>query len=215
MKRLHTGLGLYVIITRPTLPYSSIAEQCVRLGISMLQLREKHLSDNELLRIAREIRSITKGTCTNLVINDRPDIAALCDADYLHLGQDDISIEDARKILGNMKIGLSTHSIEQVKDAIQKKPDYIGFGPIFPTNAKAKPDPPVGTALLKQVVDFSPVPVVAIGGIFPENIDLVLRTGVRSIAMVRHLMQTEFFTECAKMIIEKLNEYDNATTICQ
>jgi len=148
------------------------------------------------------------------VINDRPDIAALCEADYLHLGQDDISIEDARRIVGNMRIGLSTHTVEQAKEALNKKPDYIGFGPIFPTNAKAKPDPPVGTAQLKQVVDFSPVPVVAIGGIFPDNLDLVLQTGVGSVAMVRHLMQTEFFNECAKMIIEKINEYDHATTIC-
>ena len=209
------GLGLYVIITRPTLPYARIAEQCVKLGIRMLQLREKDLDDRKLLSIARELRSITRGTNTNLVINDRPDIAALCDADYLHLGQDDIPIEQARKIVGNMKIGLSTHSIEQAKEALKKRPDYIGFGPIYPTNAKAKPDAPVGTAQLKQVVDFSPVPVVAIGGIFPENIDPVLQTGVGSIAMVRHLMQTEFFYECAKMIIEKKNEYDHATTICQ
>lgn len=206
-------MGLYVIITRPTLPYSHIAEQCVRLGIRMLQLREKHLSDRELLRVARELRSITKGTCTNLVINDRPDIAALCDADYLHLGQDDIPVEEARKIVGNMKIGLSTHSIEQAKAAIMKNPDYIGFGPIFQTNTKVKPDPPVGTDQLKRVVDFSPVPVVAIGGIFPENIDLILETGVGSIAMVRYLMQTKSFTECAKIIIEKINEYDHATTI--
>jgi len=215
MSKTPMGMGLYVIITRPTLPYSHIAEQCVKLGIKMLQLREKHLDDKELLRVAREIRNITRGTCTHLVINDRPDIAALCDADYLHLGQDDISIEDARKIVGNMKIGLSTHSIEQAKEAIKKNPDYIGFGPIFPTNAKAKPDPPVGTTQLKQVVDFSTVPVVAIGGIFPENLDLVLQTGVTSVAMVRHLMQTEFFNECAKMTIEKINAYVHAATICQ
>jgi len=87
---LQKGLGLYVIITRPTLPYARIAEQCVKLGIRMLQLREKDLDDRKLLSIARELRSITRGTNTNLVINDRPDIAALCDADYLHLGQDDI-----------------------------------------------------------------------------------------------------------------------------
>lgn len=214
MEIKHKGFGLYVIITRPTLPYAVIAEQCVKLGIKMLQLREKHLDDRQLLKVARELRTITKGTCTNLVINDRPDIAALCDADYLHLGQDDISIEDARSIVGNMKIGLSTHSICQAKEALSKNPDYIGFGPIYQTNAKAKPDAPVGTNLLEQVLSFSTVPVVAIGGIFPENIDQVLQTGAQNIAMVRYLMQTDFFYECAKMIMDKIETYEHATSTC-
>lgn len=214
MARKERGLGLYVIITSPTLPYTTLAEQCVKLGIKMLQLREKHLDDRKLLKVAREIKTVIKGSETKLVINDRPDIATLCEADYLHLGQDDIDIEDARKIVGDMKIGLSTHSIEQAKAAQLKNPDYIGFGPIFPTNAKVKPDPPVGIEKLKQVVNFSSIPVVAIGGIFPENIDDVLSTGVGSVAMVRHLMQTEFFYECAKMMIEKINTYEYATSTC-
>lgn len=185
--------GIYIIVTKPQLSYSTIAEKCVSNGIKMLQLREKHLSDKELIKIGKEIRSITKGTSTNFVINDRADIAAICDADYLHLGQDDISMEDARKIVGNMKIGLSTHSIEQAKEALSKNPDYIGFGPIYPTNAKAKPDKPVGTELLKQVLGFANVPVIAIGGIFPLNINQVIEAGAKNIAMVRYFMQTDEF----------------------
>jgi len=183
--------GIYIIITNPSLSYVAIAEKCVSHGIKMLQLREKHLSDRELIKIGKEIRSITKGSGTNFVINDRPDIAAICDADYLHLGQDDISIEDARKVVGNMKIGLSTHSIEQAAEALKKKPDYIGFGPIYKTNAKAIPDKPVGTDQLKQVLGFAHVPVVAIGGIFPENIGQIIDAGARNIAMVRHFMLTD------------------------
>src|SRR5665647_512326 len=110
--------GIYIIITSPQLSYITIAEKCVYHGIKMLQLREKNLSDRELIKIGKEIRSITRGTVTNFVVNDRPDIAAICDADFLHLGQDDISIEDARKVVGNMKIGLSTHSIWQAKEAV-------------------------------------------------------------------------------------------------
>lgn len=184
-------LGVYVIITNPQLPYGKIAEICVSRKIKMLQLREKHLSDKETIKIAREIKSITKGSETNLVINDRPDIAVLCDADYLHLGQDDIALEDARKIVGNIPIGLSTHSIEQAQKALLQNPSYIGFGPIYPTNAKAKPDLPVGTKQLEQVIGFSHVPVVAIGGIFPENIEPVLATRASNIALVRYLMQTD------------------------
>ena len=184
------NFDIYVIITNPLLPYLSIAEKCVTMGVRFLQLREKYLPDKNLISIAKDIREITKGTETKFVVNDRPDIAVICDADYLHLGQDDILIEDARKIVGNMKIGLSTHSIEQAKEAISKCPDYIGFGPIFPTNAKEKADTPVGTEKLKQVIDFAEIPVVAIGGIFPENINEVINAGAKNIAMVRYFMQT-------------------------
>jgi thiamine-phosphate pyrophosphorylase len=200
------NIGIYIILTNPQLSFTTIAEKCVFLGIKMLQLREKNLSDRELIKIGKEIRNITKGTVTNFVVNDRPDIAAICDADYLHLGQDDISVEDARKIVGNMKIGLSTHSIEQAKEALKKNPDYIGFGPIYPTNAKAKPDKPVGTEQLKQVLEFANVPVVAIGGIFPENISNVIEAGAKNIAMVRHFMQTDTFEKRIHDLNELLNK---------
>jgi thiamine-phosphate pyrophosphorylase len=165
----------------------------------MLQLREKNLSDKELIRVGKQIREITRGTYTNFVINDRPDIAVICEADYLHLGQDDIPIEEARKIVGNMKIGVSTHSIKQAKDALSKKPDYIGFGPIYPTNTKAIPDKPVGVDQLKEVLQFSNVPVVAIGGIDNSNIINVINTGAQNVALVKYLMQTN---ELEKRIIE-------------
>lgn len=200
------NIGIYIIITNPQLSYITIAEKCVYHGIKMLQLREKHLSDKELIKIGKEIRGITKGTDTNFVINDRPDIAVLCDADYLHLGQDDISIEEARKIVGDMKIGLSTHSIHQAKEALSKKPNYIGFGPIYPTNTKSISDKPVGTEQLKQVLEFANVPVVAIGGIFPENINNVIEAGAKNIAMVRHFMQTDKFDKRIQDLNELLNK---------
>ena len=198
-----TSFGLYVIITNPVLKHTTIAEICVKHNIKMLQLREKNISDKQLLSIAKDIRSITRNSQTNFVINDRPDIAVLAEADYLHLGQDDIPIEKARKIVGeNIKIGLSTHSIQQAKIALTKKPNYIGFGPIYPTNAKIKPDKPVGTEQLKQVIDFANIPVVAIGGIFPENIKSIISAGSKNIAMVRYLMQTKDFE---KNLINILN----------
>jgi thiamine-phosphate pyrophosphorylase len=174
----------------------------------MLQLREKHLSDAELLRVARDLRAITAGTNTQLVINDRPDIAALCRADFLHLGQDDIPIDDARKIVGDMKIGLSTHSMQQAQEAMKHAPAYIGFGPIYPTNAKANPDKPVGTELLQQVLGIASVPVVAIGGIFPENIHEVVKAGATNVSLVRHFMSATSTSELQLRLSEiqrKLN----------
>ena len=198
--------GIYIIITHPALPYRTIAEECVSMGIKMLQLREKDLPDRELLKIAKELREITRGTQTSLVINDRPDIAALCQADYLHIGQSDIPIEEARKIVGDMKIGLSTHSIVQVKEALTKNPDYIGFGPVFPTPTKAIADPAVGTELIKEVMSISNVPVVVLGGLFPANISSVIKAGAKNVALVRYFMETKDFKGRIQIIKDKLKQ---------
>lgn len=186
-----SDFGLYVIITKPALSYARVAEICVARGVKMLQLREKGLDDKALLAAAAEIMSVTRGTETLFVMNDRADLAFLAGADAVHLGQGDVSLADARRIVGNgTRIGLSTHSPEQARGAIADGADYIGFGPVWPTPTKAVPDPAVGLAQLAEVVAFSPVPVVAIGGIFPENLDGVLATGAKNPCLVRYLMES-------------------------
>ena len=186
------NFGLYVILTQPRLPHAKIAEICVKAGVKMLQLREKHLSDQALLSLGKEIKRITKGSSTKFIINDRVDLAFLMDADGVHLGQDDLCIADARKIVGSdIIIGRSTHSIEQANAAIAEGADYIGFGPVYETPTKAVPDPTVGLALLKKAIHTSPVPVVAIGGIFPKTLDSVISTGAQNFAVVRYLMETD------------------------
>jgi thiamine-phosphate pyrophosphorylase len=184
-------LGVYVIITDPVLPYRRIAEICVERGVRMLQLREKRLDDRGVLAAAAEISGVTRGTETLFVMNDRADLAMLAGADVVHLGQGDISLADARRIVGpDVKIGLSTHTLQQAREAIAAGADYIGFGPVWATPTKDVPDEVVGVELLRQVVGFSPVPVVAIGGIFPENLGEVLAAGARSFSLVRYLMST-------------------------
>jgi thiamine-phosphate pyrophosphorylase len=188
--------GIYVIITKPVLSYADIAGICVRTNVKMLQIREKDMCDRELLEVCRTIAPITKGTQTRFIVNDRVDIALLCNADGVHLGQGDVSIEDARQLLPAGKIiGLSTHSVEQAREAIAHHPDYIGFGPVYKTPTKKVPDPVVGTALLQQVVGFSPVPVVAIGGIDMQTLPSVLAAGAKNICCVRYLMETENLEE--------------------
>lgn len=185
------NFGLYVILTRPAIGHAAAAEIAVRRGVRMLQLREKGLPDSELLRIAREVRAVTRSTETRFIVNDRPDIALLCDADGVHVGQDDLPVSEVRSIVGErMIVGLSTHSIAQATAAQSLKGvDYIGFGPVYPTTTKAVPDPVVGTALLTEVVGFSRLPVVAIGGIFPENIATVIAAGARNPCLVRYFME--------------------------
>ncbi|HJJ38390.1 MAG TPA: thiamine phosphate synthase, partial [Methanocorpusculum sp.] len=143
----NNDFGLYLIITKPSLSYTEIAEIAVKYKVKYLQLREKDASDREILWAAGEILRVTRGTETKFVLNDRTDLASLAGADCLHLGQDDISLPAAKKICGDRvrEFGLSTHNLEQVKEAVRLGPEYIGFGPIFLTPTKKNPDPVTGT----------------------------------------------------------------------
>ncbi len=194
------NFGLCVIITKPLLSYTSVAKVCVKCGIKYLQLREKNLDDREILAAAAEIKAVTDGTDTQFVMNDRADLALLSKADMLHLGQGDITLAAARTIVGDMPIGLSTHSLSQAAEALAQEPAYIGFGPVYPTTTKAIADPTVGTELLSQVVQSTETPVIAIGGIFPETLDSVLSAGARNICLVRHLMECESEAELTERI---------------
>ncbi len=190
------NIGLYVIITNPSLPCVRIAEICVEKGIKMLQLRDKFSDDKTLLAMAKEIQATVKGTCTKFIINDRLDIALLADTDGIHIGQDDIPIEEVRRLLGNEKIiGLSTHSIEQAREALAMKPDYIGFGPVYPTPTKQIADPAVGLDLLSEVLGIADIPVIAIGGIDEKTTVDVVKAGAKSLSAVRYLMESEQLSE--------------------
>jgi thiamine-phosphate pyrophosphorylase len=189
-------LDLYIIITKPVMRYTEIAEICVKKNIRYLQLREKDIDDRELLQIARDIANITKNSETKFIINDRVDICMLSGADGIHLGQDDISFTDAKKILPPDKIiGLSTHNIAQASAALTLKPDYIGFGPIYATPTQRKPDPVVGCELLSQVLLMVDIPVIAIGGIDDTNIHNVINAGAKHICLVRFFMQATDLAE--------------------
>ena len=207
---IKNDFGLYLIITKPFFPYKKIVKTAVKYNVKYLQLREKELRDREILQAASEIMSVTDGTETRFVLNDRADLAYLCGADCLHLGQDDISITDAKKICGEnvCGYGLSTHNLKQVEEAVKLKPDYIGFGPVFQTNTKKKPDPVTGTEIIAEAVKLAgDVPVVAIGGIDGENITRVLNAGARNVCMVRYLMDSIHFETRVKETVEILNDY--------
>ena len=163
--------GLYLILTDPRDGYETLCRWAVEAGLPAVQLRYKGHNEREHLALARALRQITKGTGTLFIVNDRPDIALVSQADGVHLGQDDLPVAEARQLIGPiMLLGLSTHNLKQVAAANAAPVDYIGFGPLFATLSKAQPDPVTGPGALKAALSVSRHPVVAIGGLNLERI---------------------------------------------
>ncbi|MDE1889511.1 MAG: thiamine phosphate synthase [Planctomycetota bacterium] len=176
---------LYVIISSNLAkkPILETLQDVIQGGADAIQLREKMMSDSEFFALAKEFKKITSGTKTIFMVNDRAEIAKKVDADGLHIGQSDISVRNARRIIGyNKIIGVSTHTIAQARRAQREGADYIGVGPIFYTETKSH-EPPVGLDYLKQVKKEIAIPFVAIGAITLENLNEVLNAGGSRIAV--------------------------------
>ena len=135
----------------------------------MLQLRAKRLDDRALVDLARQLRAACLEAGVPFVINDRADLARIVAADGLHLGQDDLSVRDARRVVGDLQIGVSTHGLEQALQAEADGADLIAFGPVFETKTKENPDPVVGLEMLAKVCRSVSRPVVAIAMARPRS----------------------------------------------
>ena len=167
-------------------PLLDLVGAFVRGGAAAVQLRVKDAGAGEILRLAREARRLCAGK-TLFFVNDRPDIARLAEADGLHLGQDDLPLNEARKIVGpKMIIGISTHSDAEIDGGGGQGADYLGFGPIFATQSKpgAPLPPPHGIEGLRRAVARSNIPVVAIGGITSKTAREVYAAGAHCVASI-------------------------------
>jgi thiamine-phosphate pyrophosphorylase len=176
---------LYVLIDGGDNPdgFADMALKLIAAGVDILQLREKRLAYRELLDRARRLRAVTRGTSTLFIMNDRPDLAVLADADGVHVGQEELTVAGVRALVGTERlIGVSTHSIEQARQAVLDGADYIGCGPTFVSETKSFAHFP-GLELLTQVSAEISLPVFAIGGITCENLPSVLQTGVSRVAV--------------------------------
>ncbi len=180
-------MRLYAITDRTWLNGRTLEEavECaLRGGATILQLREKYLEDDAFLAQARALRPICTKYGVPLIINDRPDIAAACDADGVHVGQSDMDIRQARRILGAGKyIGTSAHSVEEALRAQESGADYLGTGSVFCTSTK----PDAGhlpRTTLEGICRAVSIPVVAIGGITEENLPQLAGSGVDGVALV-------------------------------
>lgn len=176
---------LYVLLTASQCAASLdwVIERASAGGANVFQLREKDLPDRELIERARAVRRRTRHAHALFIVNDRPDIAKLVEADGVHLGQDDLPVKDARRIVGpDVLIGVSTHSIEQVRQAILDGADYLGVGPTFPSKTKEFDAFP-GLAFVRAASEETTLPAFALGGIGPSNIGAVVAAGCRRVAV--------------------------------
>src|ERR1700674_1154379 len=182
---------LYAIIdpTLLTISELDLAEALAGSGVELIQYRNKTASSRQFFDLSRQLSSALGPRGVRLIVNDRPDIALLAGAGGVHVGQDDLGVEDARAICGSDRwVGVSTHTLEQLVAADRTSADYIAFGPIFPTATKKNPDPVVGTDHLRQARQMTKKPLVAIGGITLERAAEVYRAGADSLAVIRDLI---------------------------
>ena len=207
---MHLDLPKIYPITDTQLSGLSHAEQVARLiegGASLIQLRDKFTAPREFYREAAAALKIARDHGARLIINDRVDIALALKADGVHLGQTDIPVAAARRLLGKEAIiGFSTHNSEQAKLATDLPVDYLAFGPIFPTLTKENPDPVTGLARLAEVADTKgSLPLAAIGGITFDNACEVLKAGADTLAVIAALVADPL------RIAENMNKMLNLT----
>jgi thiamine-phosphate pyrophosphorylase len=200
------GAKLYVLITaaRCQRPWLEAAELAIDGGADCLQLREKELPDAELLHRAMQLVQLCRSKGVLSIINDRPDIALLADADGVHLGQDDLPAIEARKIVGGKIVGVSTQNLAQAHQAHMDGADYIGVGPIFKSATKPR-DFVAGLEYAAVAAKSISIPKIAIAGINLENVDDVLKTGIGAVAVTACVIGSTDIRAAARMMKEKLS----------
>lgn len=175
-------------------------------GVDILQLREKNMPAKKILELGRKVKQLCSEYGTTFIINDRVDIAAILEADGVHLGQDDLDIKSAREILGDKCIvGISTHAPEQALKAVQDGADYIGVGPVFATPTK-EGRIPVGLDYVKWASENIDLPAFAIGGIDEVNVEEVINAGAKRIAVVRAIINAKSPQKAAEDFLDKFKQ---------
>ena len=179
----------------------SVLRELLEGGVTLLQLRVKTMAPREFFELARRVRSETRAHGCKLIVNDRVDIALACDADGVHLGQEDLSLGVGRKLMGSKMVGISTHDLQQAQEAERNGADYIGFGPMFGTMTKATGYSARGVKMLRQIRAAVKLPIVAIGGINEQNVHEVWQAGADSAAIISDILGADDITAKTKRIL--------------
>jgi len=204
---------LYVILDAAliSIPEKDCARNLVDAGVRLLQYRNKHASARQLFETSQELAAFLKPAGVQFIVNDRADVAALVGTDGVHVGQDDLGVEQAREVVGAGKlVGISTHNIEQFRAAAATSADYLAVGPVFATGSKENPDPVVGLGCVRQVHAMTEKPIVAIGGITLETAAEVMDAGADSVAVISDILRAENPGQRARQYIDLLDKRNSA-----
>lgn len=203
------AMTLYAVTDRTWVKDTTLMDQvkeALEGGITFLQLREKHLSKEEFIKEAREMKELSKEYKVPFVINDNIEVALAVDADGVHIGQDDMSVEEARKLLGKDKIiGVSAHNVEEAIKAQKGGADYLGVGAVCATSTK-KDANVVSKEEIKKICHTVEIPVVAIGGIKKENIKTLEGTDVDGVAVVSAIFAAKDIKKDTKQLRSLVEE---------
>ncbi|MDQ0114912.1 thiamine phosphate synthase [Paenibacillus harenae] len=183
-----------------------VMEEAIVGGVDIIQLRDKTSGKPELLRKARALRELTRKHGVIFIVNDHIDVAMEVDADGVHLGQGDVSLPEARKLVGEKIIGISTHALQEAWLAQQQGADYIGVGPVYRTATKADVVDPVGVSYVREVTQNIRIPFVAIGGIKLSNVDEVIAAGATRICAVSEIVGSSDVRGTCEAFLSKLNK---------
>ena len=202
------SLKLYLVTNRYQDSLENFLEKvetACRSGVTIIQLREKNLTTNQYYQLAKQVKEITDAYQVPLIIDDRLDVCLAVDAAGLHIGDDELPVSVARKVLGPEKIlGVTAKTVKRALEAETSGADYLGTGAIFPTTTKENA-PITLISTLKTICQTVAIPVVAIGGLTSENIDQLSGTGIVGVAVVRDLMQAEDIEAKAHAFLTKLD----------
>jgi thiamine-phosphate pyrophosphorylase len=207
---------LYVILdaTLLTTPETDCARRLADVGVRLLQYRNKQASARELFHISRELSRLLRPRGVSFIVNDRPDVAFLSGADGVHVGQEDLDVEQTRTVTGPGKwVGISTHNLAQFRAAAATSADYIAVGPIFSTSTKANPDPVVGTEFIRQVRELTDKAIVAIGGITLDRTAGVIEAGADAVAVGSDILRAADPGARARQYIEMLEAANHAAAV--
>ena len=195
------GNGICFITDRTysALPLPDMVRRVLEAGVTFVQYRDKGKTRREIYEEAVALRDLTRSFHAVFIVNDHPDIALAVDADGVHLGQDDLPLEEARRIMGSRIIGISTHSLVQAREAEAGGADYIGFGPVFRTTTKDAGFPK-GVDILKIITQNVHVPVVAIGGIGFDSVAEIMSAGADCIAVATAICKGDITENAARFM---------------
>jgi len=207
---------LYVILDAAliTSPEGACALSLAEAGVRLLQYRDKRAQARQYLDSSRQLVKLLMPRGVSLIVNDRPDVAFLAGAKGVHVGQEDLDVEQARRVAGPDKlVGVSTHNLEQFERAMASSVDYIAVGPVYTTSTKANPDPVVGVDFLRRVRPLTDKPIVAIGGITTERAAAVIEAGADSVAVISGILSAPDPGQRARQYIKTLESAKFAAAV--